>query len=601
MTRIYLILSLIFTANLFAQVSGGEREFQYNPRVLPNGEMNQVINGSCNLNTLNITDADTILSRNTTSSKGYFGANCVIDADADGEFIEFEVYDLGGYPEGGNCEAGFVYYGDASLYEAVVYQGSSPVSSVYDLTNVSSGVQKIEGIYYTCGDGSTRPKLRIYSNSASAAAASFYGAQMGEAWSLGTVAQATLRLNAYGGSTTISSTGEVQLTATPINTDAPFGEFASNALTMKSSGWLSTLLHVRLGGYSSGVQSVLIKKNGTQIADCGVSVAKAESTSLNYNMPVSSCAFEVVTGDVITAWVSNDTDDSYSALIENWKAELFPSASEQVQKIGAPYSEPTSYTPTFAGLGTVTNVDIKAQCIQGSLHIQGRATAGTSTAAPATMSLPSGFTAAANTEGTIYVGTWIFNTAGSSQVKTGAMTKNGSATNTVINFNNTDFSTAIGPFAATNGDALFTGGVFSVNAIVPVTADSPCPRTPAPLLKQGVTQPSDGVEDVYRAVITPTSAGTCTINSQNNWLSATTSPNAAGDCTLTLLKTLSTTTDLACSGSSRSVNTTGVLRSVAISVPSTSTIRVTHGFWQTSGSVQGLDSGAVSIKCERPN
>lgn len=56
----------------------------------------------------------------------------------------------------------------------------------------------------------------------------------------------------------------------------------------------------------------------------------------------------------------------------------------------------------------------------------------------------------------------------------------------------------------------------------------------APLLVGSVTSNSSGLERVERALVTPTSGATCTVNKQSgSWITATT-PTAAGDCTLTI-------------------------------------------------------------------
>lgn len=67
-------------------------------------------------------------------------------------------------------------------------------------------------------------------------------------------------------------------------------------------------------------------------------------------------------------------------------------------------SEWTSYTPTFTGFGSPTNVEFIYRYSQGTIEIQGRSQAGTVTATTAEVSLPSGFTVSSDVPGTSVVG-----------------------------------------------------------------------------------------------------------------------------------------------------------------------------------------------------
>jgi len=461
--------------------------------------MNQVINGSCNLNTLNITDADTILSKNTTSSKGYFGANCVIDADADGEFIEFEVYDLGGYPEGGNCEAGFVYYGDASLYEAVVYQGSNPVSAVYDLTNVSSGVQKIEGIYYTCGDGSTRPKLRIYSNSASAAAASFYGAQMGEAWSLGTVAQAEVV-----GGMTIASAGSCAWDkasndwndysadadcASPVtygDATAPGTKVPHIVFNDLPAGDYILEVQTALDGiWTSGNSRCSWRLTDDSTPSKGVGVELLSDATRN-GLAGTKAKFSYSTsGDRTFKLQGNTTAGSAICRVDLAVSGLefiltgFPSSSEQVQKIGALGQDVTTYSP--GGDWSVnTTYTGRYQCEAGKLWINGRAAlSGAPNSADFTFELPSGFTIDTNKITGQSLGSARILDSGTREYP-GTVKYNSTTSVRVLHPESSNFGSvnATSPFTFASGDAI------DIQFVVPVNE---CPRTPAPLLKNAVT------------------------------------------------------------------------------------------------------------------
>lgn len=70
------------------------------------------------------------------------------------------------------------------------------------------------------------------------------------------------------------------------------------------------------------------------------------------------------------------------------KVEVVVSPSAYVY--GTPFSDWQQYTPTFAGLGTPTSVDVRWRRAAQSVEIEGRFTSGTVTGAAATISLPSG-------------------------------------------------------------------------------------------------------------------------------------------------------------------------------------------------------------------
>jgi hypothetical protein len=67
---------------------------------------------------------------------------------------------------------------------------------------------------------------------------------------------------------------------------------------------------------------------------------------------------------------------------------------------GSPITDWTSYTPTFAGLGTVTNIDFYYRRVGDTLEIYGSGTTGTVTATTASISLPSGLVTSANINST---------------------------------------------------------------------------------------------------------------------------------------------------------------------------------------------------------
>jgi hypothetical protein len=77
------------------------------------------------------------------------------------------------------------------------------------------------------------------------------------------------------------------------------------------------------------------------------------------------------------------------------------SVSPSTYVYGTPVTDWQSYTPTFQGFGTPTNVEMRWRRIGDSVEIYGRFTAGTTTAVEARIGLPSGLTASTTKVSTI--------------------------------------------------------------------------------------------------------------------------------------------------------------------------------------------------------
>lgn len=177
---------LVFTLGLFSQVAFGALE-QTTAKVAPflSSETNMVLNPSCAKNDSNITDADAIVSRNTTNALDN-GSDCAIDADADTEFAEWASVDLSAsadYLSDQNCEASMYVDGDASLYTMDVYIDTALQASV-EMPDASSGPRKVR-VNFPCGDLTDDPKVRVTSTSASAAAINVARVYLGAATNIG--------------------------------------------------------------------------------------------------------------------------------------------------------------------------------------------------------------------------------------------------------------------------------------------------------------------------------------------------------------------------------------------------------------------------------
>jgi hypothetical protein len=178
---IKIILFLLITSAAMAQsnrvVQGG---------IFPNANYftNFVKNSDADVNILNIVNASSIVTRNTTTP--LFGAaDFSIDATTSGQIVQFSVET---YPAGikGNCEASFSINGDASLYKVYVSDGSNKLTADFQLGNYTQRTPI--ALNFVC---TTNARLYIEStgNGASIKVDNVY---TGLATNLGTVAQAKI-------------------------------------------------------------------------------------------------------------------------------------------------------------------------------------------------------------------------------------------------------------------------------------------------------------------------------------------------------------------------------------------------------------------------
>jgi hypothetical protein len=131
-----------------------------------------------------------------------------------------------------------------------------------------------------------------------------------------------------------------------------------------------------------------------------------------------------------------------------------------VYAVGAAAYDPTDYTPTYAGFGTVTTTEMKHSRQGAIMRIQGKITLGTTTATTASMTLPGSLTA--NVSAIRHVGYAVFGGTTAAPVKIAVLAS--SASNT-LNFGviNASLSAAGGTSIGSSGDVL------SLDIAVPIT------------------------------------------------------------------------------------------------------------------------------------
>lgn len=125
-----------------------------------------------------------------------------------------------------------------------------------------------------------------------------------------------------------------------------------------------------------------------------------------------------------------------------------------IQPQGAAVGAPVSYTPTFGGFGTATNIALTQERIGTRIFINGNFQTGTVAASTAKMSLPTGYSADFTDKPNSYtVGRWARSTS-TATVRRGGPLYVVSSDPTNVLFGNDDYNYAQGPIDAINGDSI---------------------------------------------------------------------------------------------------------------------------------------------------
>lgn len=178
-------------------------------------------------------------------------------------------------------------------------------------------------------------------------------------------------------------------------------------------------------------------------------------TGKKYSIKKTDSSFNAVTIDAN----SSETIDGATTTTLNTQYEsvelICDGSNWHIEKRTIP-NTPVSYTPSWgAGLGTPTNVEIWYQRRGNFLRVYGRFSTGTTAASAATMSLPSGLTIGSTGWPTVIAGCgyWYLGTATGSAHKFGSVLA--TASGSTVSFSVSDFSQAVSPLVAQNGNAIF--------------------------------------------------------------------------------------------------------------------------------------------------
>jgi hypothetical protein len=309
---------------------------------------NFIKNTGAEKNASNITESAAITTRTTTTPLEGVGSFS-IDATSSGQTVKFTASTLSDYLKGQNCEAKFVFSGDATLYKAYVEQSSNKLSADLQLTNETNA--RTVSINFPCGTTVTDVRPVIESTSASAAAIKVDKIYIGLSTNIGSVAQAEIvaKFSRTSSNQTIGVATETKIQYNGEEYD-PYGWYDNSTnyrLTVQKEGKYS----VSVNQYYSGLTAsefyyIMVKKNGTDVCNL------FSSTSPNFQ--IADCFVSMVAGDYIEVFADSTVDTSYdiSTLLSSVVVARFPTSSEQALSVSNPYY-PTVQKFT-SGSGTYT-------------------------------------------------------------------------------------------------------------------------------------------------------------------------------------------------------------------------------------------------------
>lgn len=594
----YKILFFLLSFNVMA-ASVGVIRGQFAPQLSKGGVPSYFVNPICERNDQGVTDADAIAACVSSGGLSDAGTSWRIDADASGEKA---VWTWTTYPkrlEGGNCVIGGTYTGDFANYEVNVIQNSVTLVTANatgsDFPTVT-GKQPFE-VSFICGsDNANLVTVEVEATDNAAGQLDLIWEQGGENTNIGSAAQPEVVVRASG-----NPTGGLNgTTATIWGTEGldTYGIYnnSTGIITAQKAGEYCWKAAIKVDGTSALDNFLLLsaEKNGAIVP--GEHFVRAPGAVSSLPVQSNGCV-DLAAGDTLE--FVTDTNISGAAFLggeENYLViTRFPSASEQVFKVGAPYSELTAFTVVSTVTTSATHTG-NAVCIGGGLAQVNYFTTfgGANTQGFLEYDLPTGLTFNTSklltTNGSyrqfhargsfLDAATAVFGlTASYVDSNTIRASVEGAAL-TYVNYGSFDTSANI-PVVIANGDGL------NLSVIIPVNE---CPRTSTGLFKNAVTTSSEGVIRMESAVLA--CSGTPSIVKQNGSWVASGSQNAAGDCSWTLASGFSSYPVCTCT-----VRNSGSFNCNIHSVPTTSTLRL---FTYNTTTGVGADVEA-HVQCMGPN
>jgi hypothetical protein len=451
----------------------------------------------------------------------------VLTATAATELVQIPSTPLDIGIRGQNCEVTFIYNGTGSSFKAYVEQSAAKISSDITLFDVATTGAQPVSINFPCPANAT--PLELVFESTAAGTIKLDDLYLGEATNIGSAAQAEVVLKAFRTSTgqTVSTTNETAIifNSSSISNGKASLNTSTGLVTVNVQGIYQINSTAYISGFNADEQmDFRVRRNGSQACYQGLRNGTGSEFS-----PSITCVLNLSVGDTIDVTVDSASDNSYTVNqgeSATWlEITRFPTASEQVLKIGALGSEWTAFTPVVShGSGSSSNITHSGfyKCDGSNLQMitQHQATGGTGTWSEFRIATPSNFTVdTTRALGNNVFGSFYFLDNSPTTVFMGDVAYV-SSTNTVrlwlnqiSTFSGTQYPTRANlentiPVTWASNDTLRT------NISIPVNE---CPRTPMPLVKNAVTTSSEGVERIERVNISGASppsnctSGPCTI------------------------------------------------------------------------------------------
>lgn len=403
------LLLLLLSTSAFANSLRTDKSQQFTSA---NAERNYVKNSGAERNVNNVTIGATMSVTRTTTTPLEGDAEFTVDGAATSDTADFvtDTFQRGLIAQ--NCEAKFVYEGDASKYTAYVRQGTSNIASLA-LTNESA--PKKASINFPCGDASSATVLRIDNTGTAGAAFTMDSVYVGLATNIGSVSQAQVVGSAYFATTAscLWSRNNAALGAFGTDTDCPGPtvDFQGSAGTIQTTD--ADLPQITVNGLAAGVYRVVAtlpasSSAGTPVV-CAALTADAGSSYFGRSCAAGTAGephpltvegtFNVTAPGNVTfaihgAAASNSIQITNDGSLQrtSFVIERFPGASELAVRPDQANFGWTAYTPVGTWVSNATYTG-KYRRVGESMDVQVKiALTGAPTAAALAVDIPSGFT-----------------------------------------------------------------------------------------------------------------------------------------------------------------------------------------------------------------
>jgi len=376
-----LIFVLLFSSGAFAQVKVVEGKY---PRNLFSST-NFIKNVGCYENARDITGSGGSISQDKTNALEN-GASCGIDATTSGQTYTWDTFTLDKVTAGQNCEAKFIYQGDASLYKAYVTVNSVKASLDVQLQTSPTGLTRSQSINFPCGAQPLATKLVIEATSSSAAQFQLSRVSLGLATNIGSVNKGGSllgkirmsgcsdwsRSNTSYGSQTASAGCSYTLTGQALApaTQLPAIRFASipeGDIYIVSRGFFSKTVTTTNAGvafrFNDGTNTFSEQIAADQSTGSGQAIGVGEiSGSFRYSSPQGSTTIDIQskissTASAAAAVISGSQSLNFGgSSINGLEIEVWHYPNADSSAVSAPQQKAPTFTRLTSGTGATYTV-----------------------------------------------------------------------------------------------------------------------------------------------------------------------------------------------------------------------------------------------------